>query len=101
MPVETRLQRKRRMQNEMSSLKAPPRPPPPVPSSCCPICLGPVHFWHGCTTPCSHTFHRQCLADWLAINPTCPLCRTSLSCLPMLPWSSTCLALAGLLWWFS
>ena len=97
MPVETRLQRKRRLQAETV---APSKAPPPSPElpSCCPICLGCVHFWHRYITPCSHTFHRQCLADWLAINPTCPLCRVPLSPPPELSWP-TCLALAGLLWW--
>ena len=24
---------------------------------------------------CSHRFHRECLAKWLKLNPTCPVCR--------------------------
>lgn len=29
-------------------------------------------------TPCSHYFHRECLARWLAVQHTCPLCRSDL-----------------------
>ncbi|TIB08739.1 hypothetical protein E3P89_02937 [Wallemia ichthyophaga] len=29
--------------------------------------------------PCSHAFHPQCLAGWLNINGTCPICRYSVA----------------------
>lgn len=29
-------------------------------------------------TPCDHYFHRNCLAQWLALAKTCPLCRLDL-----------------------
>lgn len=28
--------------------------------------------------PCHHIFHQRCIDDWLAINTTCPMCRTNL-----------------------
>jgi len=28
---------------------------------------------------CHHIFHQRCIDDWLAINTTCPMCRTSLT----------------------
>lgn len=28
---------------------------------------------------CSHVFHDRCLAEWLAREPTCPLCRKPVS----------------------
>ena len=30
-------------------------------------------------TICKHFYHYQCLKDWVAINPTCPLCRKSIN----------------------
>lgn len=29
-------------------------------------------------TPCKHYFHQSCLADWLKLARTCPICRTDL-----------------------
>jgi hypothetical protein len=28
---------------------------------------------------CHHIFHQRCIDDWLAINTTCPMCRTNLT----------------------
>ncbi|XP_051190282.1 E3 ubiquitin-protein ligase RDUF1-like [Lolium perenne] len=27
------------------------------------------------TMPCSHSFHRRCIFDWLLVNRRCPMCR--------------------------
>lgn len=49
----------------------------------CSICLD--NFAQGqeiVATPCSggrHIFHEPCLADWMRMSQTCPLCRTSLA----------------------
>jgi hypothetical protein len=41
----------------------------------CSIC------WHGggttahlVTLACNHSFHVECLSNWLRVNPTCPYC---------------------------
>ncbi|KAK1629272.1 hypothetical protein QYE76_003587 [Lolium multiflorum] len=43
----------------------------------CPICLH--DFLPGGkelrTMPCSHSFHEQCIFDWLVIDRRCPICR--------------------------
>jgi hypothetical protein len=74
----------------------PPPPPPPLPSPlaspagaspsstssvdnapACPIC----RRWYTATrpavwTPCAHSFHECCLAEWLGRTRTCPVCRS-------------------------
>ncbi|KAK1629270.1 hypothetical protein QYE76_003585 [Lolium multiflorum] len=30
------------------------------------------------TMPCSHSFHRRCIFDWLLVNRRCPMCRFEL-----------------------
>jgi len=46
----------------------------------CAICLEPVAVGDTILVlPCSHIYHRRCLASWLAIKPTCPLCITDLT----------------------
>jgi len=52
----------------------------------CPVCLGnPLEASSLCKTPCDHTFHSQCLHQWLAIDNTCPCCRTLLCRPPRRP----------------
>ncbi|KZV48772.1 Alpha-L-arabinofuranosidase 1 [Dorcoceras hygrometricum] len=48
---------------------------PPEDSECC-ICL--YKYIDGvelCSLPCNHHFHHKCIAKWLRINATCPLCK--------------------------
>ena len=42
----------------------------------CPICLDSIYFQYTITTPCNHTFHRNCLLVWLLdhIKRICPQC---------------------------
>lgn len=30
-----------------------------------------------CVNQCSHIFHYKCLEQWIKVNPTCPVCRTT------------------------
>jgi hypothetical protein len=45
----------------------------------CSICLDPLKSMPVQATACMHTFHRQCLNQWLERNPRCPECRTNLN----------------------
>lgn len=49
-------------------------------NECC-ICL--AAFGPNCVeirqTDCQHIFHSRCLGNWLKVNHTCPLCRSSLA----------------------
>ena len=46
----------------------------------CSICHDSINASTGhCTLSCSHSYHIQCLTKWSSKNPTCPLCRHSLS----------------------
>ena len=42
----------------------------------CNICLDEMENMDTFKTPCNHIFHNRCVAQWLLINDTCPLCRT-------------------------
>ncbi|GMN32543.1 hypothetical protein TIFTF001_003713 [Ficus carica] len=45
----------------------------------CVICMEEVMIGSQLTRmPCSHHFHRDCIARWLHMNHTCPLCRFEL-----------------------
>lgn len=42
----------------------------------CAICFdGAQHDAGACLPICHHTFHRECIAEWLAKQRTCPICR--------------------------
>ena len=44
-------------------------------SECC-ICMDKnTNVW--LNLPCAHKFHRECIAQWLTTNDTCPICRSS------------------------
>ncbi|KAI3450749.1 hypothetical protein Pfo_007414 [Paulownia fortunei] len=48
-------------------------------SSCCSICMqGLKKGSQAIRMPCSHIFHGFCVFRWIAMNPTCPLCRFQL-----------------------
>jgi hypothetical protein len=45
----------------------------------CPICYGDMLYPRLTKTlRCGHKFHRKCIEQWSAANPSCPLCRTSI-----------------------
>ena len=45
----------------------------------CPICYGDMLQPRLTKTlRCGHKFHRKCIDQWTATNPSCPLCRTSI-----------------------
>ncbi len=43
----------------------------------CSICLSDDEPMKIIETPCSHTFHEECLKQWLEKQKNCPTCRTS------------------------
>lgn len=45
----------------------------------CTICTDPIQE-DFCAAPCGHTFHHECLKQWLAHQKSCPQCREK--CLP-------------------
>lgn len=46
----------------------------------CPICQEELKN-EGCTRrmPCGHIYHQDCLARWLQLHNSCPVCRASIS----------------------
>ncbi|XP_059635857.1 E3 ubiquitin ligase BIG BROTHER-related-like [Cornus florida] len=47
------------------------------PADMCPICLqGFLTGMMVSMTPCSHSFHRDCLSQWLSKTNSCPMCRS-------------------------
>lgn len=50
----------------------------------CTICYAVIGDSERCvTTKCGHSFHYDCLNEWLRINQVCPLCRSSISDFPL------------------
>ncbi|KAK9749505.1 hypothetical protein RND81_02G130500 [Saponaria officinalis] len=52
---------------------------PGVNDGSCPICLSdfkPTETLR-CIPECQHCFHADCIDEWLRMNGTCPLCRSS------------------------
>ena len=47
---------------------------PDAPDNCS-ICFSSLTDSPTRTTPCGHTFHEQCLQEWLSRRNTCPFCR--------------------------
>ena len=41
----------------------------------CPICLDQPSSGYVFRTPCGHEFCPECMAQWLTVAPTCPVCR--------------------------
>ena len=45
----------------------------------CSICLeNIINEEHKKITTCNHTFHEECMAKWMSLNHSCPLCRKNL-----------------------
>tara|TARA_B100000424_G_scaffold135455_1_gene102783 strand:+ start:2393 stop:2626 length:234 start_codon:yes stop_codon:yes gene_type:complete len=42
----------------------------------CPICLNPLNT--SVYLPCGHSFHDDCILDWIEKKKTCPTCRMHL-----------------------
>jgi Ring finger domain len=43
----------------------------------CPVCL--LSIERGARIDCGHTFHFPCITKWTNLNPTCPLCKQSVT----------------------
>jgi Zinc finger, C3HC4 type (RING finger) len=41
----------------------------------CPICLEIIEK-NPYFTPCVHSFHNECIIEWLKLHDSCPLCRS-------------------------
>lgn len=48
---------------------------PPLSDGECTICLETIKTDNGVSLPCKHSFHEDCIDDWLEVSPTCPICR--------------------------
>ncbi|GJN15934.1 hypothetical protein PR202_gb02881 [Eleusine coracana subsp. coracana] len=66
--------------------QAPPPSPPPtvkapagVAGSVCAVCTEDIAVADAVVRlPCAHWYHHGCIAPWLGIRSTCPLCRAEL-----------------------
>ena len=45
----------------------------------CPVCYNTLLLDDSEALPCGHAFHPSCVQAWLAVNPTCPMCRSDAS----------------------
>ena len=43
----------------------------------CPICLN--NLKNNVTLPCGHSYHSECILNWIEKNNTCPICRIKLN----------------------
>ena len=42
----------------------------------CSVCMEALEEGDVCAElPCGHVFHRECVTEWLALRPSCPICR--------------------------
>ena len=44
----------------------------------CSICLQTLNSQKIKVLPCEHTFHTDCILEWLTNTNTCPICRKSI-----------------------
>ena len=45
----------------------------------CSICIENIEIGESYTKlECSHSYHRECLKQWVEVKSTCPLCREAL-----------------------
>lgn len=47
----------------------------------CAVCMAGFRIGGagGTQVPCGHVFHLHCIAQWVSVNSSCPLCRARLS----------------------
>jgi hypothetical protein len=66
-----------------------------VNSADCPICMEPLKEFPVKTLEChpTHSFHEDCINQWLEDKNTCPICRREAD------WDDTALFGFGLLMW--
>lgn len=41
----------------------------------CPICMSKINFHSKKILDCKHSFHKECIDEWLKTKNTCPCCR--------------------------
>lgn len=64
-----------------AAVSAPPavRAPAGVAGTVCAVCTEEIAVADAVVRlPCAHWYHGGCIAPWLGIRPTCPLCRAEL-----------------------
>lgn len=72
-PSKNARKKQRKKQNKL--LKKQQQEPQPEPQECA-ICLEEItEFEKMPNCSCKIACHKECLADWFKINPTCPTCR--------------------------